>query len=334
MLATLPLLILALVSAGFAQAPIKVTWEADRLTVIAEGAPLSQILKEVARQTGMELRGLRVQKPVSVHLVNVPLSEGLENLLCDVNYAIMERPSHPGGPRRACLVVFGQRVTPEPHGIATRKANKTNTNEPIEPENESAFQEEVIPDDVAAIEGEAQAGEDNQPKKIAAVLNAAARQDQQALRKAVLDPDAMVQGMALEALAREDRQGAIDTLLSAAKSDQPDQRLEALQRLGESRLADPATLLPLFREAVDDPDPAIKSYAIQALAALGGAEAMGYLRQALRDQDPSIRLMIIEQVSPKDDGLGLLQDALSDPDESVRTFAASKLQIQTVLEGR
>ena len=70
----------------------------------------------------------------------------------------------------------------------------------------------------------------------------------------------------------------------------------------------------------------IKGYAIQALAERGDPEAMRSLRQALRDPDPSVRMMVVENVILKEEGLPLPQEALSDEDEAVRSAAAFWLE--------
>jgi HEAT repeat protein len=78
--------------------------------------------------------------------------------------------------------------------------------------------------------------------------------------------------------------------------------------------------------ALSDSDMAVRGYAIQALARRGGPQAMSYLRDALRDPDPSVRLMVVEDVIGAPDGLPLLQEASSDSEESVRSSALRGLK--------
>lgn len=309
-------------SPAFAQPPIKVEWKVGRLSVSAERIPLSSVLREVARQTGVEIQGLEeLQQEVFVDFSNVSLCDGLESLLSHVDHAIVDNASRHGITRPTLVVIFSRGPTARQDLIVSKGALKATNPLAAEALQGSAIVEEA----------EAE-GQTDQQKQLGALQSAATQGDEETLRKAILDPDPLVQGTALEALAQKDRQGAIDILLSAAKSDQSGQRLEALQRLDQSGLADQATVLPLLREALGDQDPSIRGYAVQSLAARGGADVMSYLRQALRDQDPSVRLMVIGNVAQKDEGLPLLQEALSDPDESVRTSASTLLE-QAVSEG-
>lgn len=170
------------------------------------------------------------------------------------------------------------------------------------------------------------AREETQVKRLRAVQHAAAGDDDETLRKALLDPDPMVQGDALQALATRDSGGAVEVLLGALKSGDSAARLQALQSLDQSGMADQGTVLSALHDALSDVDIAVKGYAIQALAQRGGPQAMGYLRDALRDSDPSVRLMVVDSVIGTPDGLPLLQEASSDSEESVRSSASRGLK--------
>src|SRR5882672_5982758 len=68
-----------------------VQWQHGRLSVIADGAPLQDVLAEVARQTGLEIRGIRSLKRRShLQLTDLTLREGLGRILAQVNHAIVE----------------------------------------------------------------------------------------------------------------------------------------------------------------------------------------------------------------------------------------------------
>jgi len=89
---------------------------------------------------------------------------------------------------------------------------------------------------------------------------------------------------------------------------------------------DETTVLSALRTAVTDGDADVQRYAIEALAAQGSPDAMESLRQALRDPDPAIRALVIGSVEADGQGLPLLQEALADAEEGVRTLAAFRLQ--------
>ncbi len=100
-----------------AETPPTIEWKAERLSVSAERAPLAQILREVARRSGIEIQGLdALQELVSVRFADLSLREGLETLLAQRDYAIVGDLSLSGGKPRVRVLVSGQRVTPETAG--------------------------------------------------------------------------------------------------------------------------------------------------------------------------------------------------------------------------
>jgi hypothetical protein len=105
------LLVLFLLHAS-AHASLKVEWKGDRLSVLAERAPLSQVLQEVARQTGIEFRGLDLlQENVSLNFSHLSLHESLRRLLSPANYVIIEKRSSQGAILPAQAIIIG-RLTP------------------------------------------------------------------------------------------------------------------------------------------------------------------------------------------------------------------------------
>lgn len=105
--------VLLTVSGVSAQPALTVEWREGRLSVIAEGAPLSQVLGEVARRAGITVQGHeKLQMPVSVRLQALPLLDGLRSLLAPVSdYVLVEEGPAQGEPRPALALVFGRRAT-------------------------------------------------------------------------------------------------------------------------------------------------------------------------------------------------------------------------------
>lgn len=184
-----------LISAAWAQAPLQVEWKEGRLSVSAEKVPLAQILQEVARQTGMEIRGLEgLQEPVSVRFARLPLHEGLQKL--PVNYLMVWETVPQREPRPVLALVFGRNV-PSPPEILPHKA-------------------------LPSAEGtEPGVVEDSQEERLEAQQALTEQGNEEALREARFDdPDPTIQTAAFELLAEQDRQGAIAPLVDATKSDQ------------------------------------------------------------------------------------------------------------------
>jgi type II secretory pathway component GspD/PulD (secretin) len=101
--------LLVSVPCATAQVALKVEWKEERLSILAERAPLSQVLQEVAKQTGVKFRGLDVpQENVSLNFSHLPLLEGLRRLLAQVNYVIIEERSMPGAMLPAQAVILGR----------------------------------------------------------------------------------------------------------------------------------------------------------------------------------------------------------------------------------
>jgi HEAT repeat protein len=282
-----------------AQTLFAVRWEGEALSVTAEKSPLSQVLKEVGDRTGVEIRGLEeLQAEVSVRFAGFPLREGLEKLLAEVNYLILEGIAPQGDRRPTLVLVFGK---PEPSALHARGE----VGGPVSAVGAGSIEERLKGLHAAAFEG-----------------------NEEALRQAMSDPNPTIQATALDLLAERDRQGAVSLLVDGTKSKHAEVRFRALELLNNSQ-ADEQTVMSALGKAVAGEDTATKSYAIRALAERGGPDAVGYLRQALHDSDPSVRMVAIDQIVravPADQRLPLLQEAAHDQDATVRSAASTWLE--------
>lgn len=126
----------------------------------------------------------------------------------------------------------------------------------------------------------------------------------------------------------------IDALLETTRAEDPRLRMHALSALAASGKADETIVRSALDAALADEDAGVRAQAVQALANRGGSAAIGLLRQALRDSDPSVRLMAVDSVVPQEQGIALLREALSDGDETVRYRAASKLKEAGIASGK
>jgi len=102
-------------------------------------------------------------------------------------------------------------------------------------------------------------------------------------------------------------------------------RLQALSTLAASGNADQETVNAALNAALTDEDRVVRAQAVQDLVRRGGPEATGYLEQALRDQDPGVRIMALQSVVPAQHGVDLVKQALSDADPAVRAMAQAML---------
>ena len=297
-------------SSAFAQTQARVEWKAGRLSVSAEMAPLSEIVAEVARRTGIEVQGHEnLQEKASVHFSDAPLVEGLENLLSGLNYTIMNKPLCPSCPSQVRVVIFGRGASlshdlsspPTPRAAATSK--RTGGNSTVSDINQEAAE------------------------------TAPPLEDIQKLRNALRDSDPNVRQDALDKLAERLPSQSVDTLQSMVKnSDYPTAvRLQALEFLSQGVHADQATVLSALGDALQDKDAEVQAFAIQTLASQG-SEGIDALRQAFGAADPSVKAMIVESVGSTPEAVPLLKDASSDSDESIRDSASALLEAANAQE--
>jgi hypothetical protein len=286
--------------------PIRVEWKSQLLTVHAENAPLSVILKRVVRATGVDVSGLeKLQGQASVNFSQQPLSEGLQVLLPGWDYAFA--PADPALGRRGQLLIM---VRGSANPIAA----------PAAPLSASADADaELGADDSNWLEDNP---EDD--KKIAQLKKASAKGDANSLHDAILTGDAQVQEAAFEELRKTDPVGASAALSNAAQSDKQGMATQSLALLMRSG-ADKSLILTTLGDDIASTDVALRTYVAQALPNYG-ADAMSYLQQALADSESSVRLATLQAVARDDWAQPLVQQEVNDADPQIQALAAQILQ--------
>jgi len=295
-----------------AKSQLVISLRGNLLSVKVHNAPWEAVLKEIERQTGISID---VKGPLTGTLTgefqSLPIERGLRQLFRHVDvfffYATETREGITAEPLvRVWLCPKEGSVAEAGQGLPSFSATA---------EAKQALQPMM--------------GED-QEARLAALVNLAQQGDEEALRKALSDWDQNVRERALELLAELDREATMALLLDMTKSPDAETRLQALSLLDETGFADEATVLPILGAALADE--ALRPHAVEALAGRGDPDAMIYLRQAMRDPDPHIRMMVIDSIAPEGQGLQWLREATSDADRQVRVLAASRLE-QIVLQG-
>jgi hypothetical protein len=75
----------------FGQPYMSVEWQDGRLSVNANGVPFDELLAAIAKKAGVDVQGLStLEGRASIHFSNLPLRDGLEALLTQINYAAIE----------------------------------------------------------------------------------------------------------------------------------------------------------------------------------------------------------------------------------------------------
>jgi hypothetical protein len=309
----------------------------DWLSVRVRNAPWAVVLRELEHRTGITIE---VKGPLAGTLTQefeaLSLEQGLRRLFREVNtvffYATSTDAGAAGGeltqvwlwPKEDGAAGERQAYRPPAAPASVRQQDEVSSSGEGVETNPSG--EGVQPEE------DRTAAEDAQGERLETLHPLTTQGDGEALQQAVFDPDATVQLTAFALLAERDPQGAAALLVGAAHNDQPSVRLQALQLLHHGGLRDDATVLSALRDALADADVAVKRYAVQALAERGGSEALGALRLALRDPDPSVRQTVIEHVIhvvPPDQSLPILREALADGDATVRSISAAWLKQAT-----
>ncbi|HMD98669.1 MAG TPA: HEAT repeat domain-containing protein [Terriglobia bacterium] len=278
---------------------LKVRWEAGKLSLDAEGAPLWEVLQVVSRQAGIVVTGSQgLRDPVYAHFTGVELRPALQGLLSRLDYAIIAGGGGLAVPRGMRVVIFKGSLDSET-AMMLAKASKVAAAENSEP----------------------------QEAKLKAIHEANKAGDRDTLRKYLQDADPVVQSAAFDALALQDKDAAISGILASVRSGTDTMtRLQSLQLLDQSGVADESTMVSALHDVLRDSDPSLSAYAIQSLAGRGSADALDALTDGLHSDDASIRLMVVESVAQTKAGIPLLHEAVSDPDEAVSNAATTLLK--------
>jgi hypothetical protein len=312
-----------------------IKWPGDRLSVQVRNASWTVVLRELERHTGIRIQ---VKGPLPGTLTQefeaLPLEQGLRRLFRGLNsmflYAAGTHAEAAAGaltqvwlwPKEGSTVEERQASRPPATPATARQQDEVSSSGLGSSEAEaetSPTEEEVQP------EGEPVAAEDARGEPLDTLPGQDMQGVGEALQQAVFDPDPTVQLEALALLAEQDPHRAVGLLVEAAQNDRSVVRLQALQLLHHGGVADDVTVVSMLSDALTDADIAVKRYVIEALAERGGPEALGSLRYALRDPDPSIRQMVIERVIqsvPPYQSLPILREGLADEDATVRSFSA------------
>ena len=275
---------------------LKVKWEAGKLSLDAEGVPLWEVLQVVSRQSGIVVTGAQgLRDPVYAHFTGIELRRALQGLLSRLDYAIIAGPGGAAASRGMRVVVFRGDTSSESAAIVAKRPAETSSE----------------PQDV----------------KLKAIEEATKTGDRGTLRKYLPDADPAVQTAAFDALALEDKDAAIAGIMNLVRNGSDTMiRLQALQLLDQSGVADEASMISTLRDVLQNTDPSLGAYAIQSLAGRGTPDALDALSDGLRSGDASVRLMVVESVAQTPAGLPLLREAASDPDEAVSTAATTLLK--------
>lgn len=288
-----------------------IEWRDQRLSVIATNAPLVDVLRAVARQTDLEMKGIEhVQGLVSPHLLRVSLYVGLQHLLASTDHLMLVRMA-PSGEVCPSLVLILERKSPA--ALAMTGSN-------------------VETPSLAALKP--QEHDPNQRLVALQQLDALPAAQRNALVSAALqEADPSVRQVAYRFLYEQGEKDSLAELLKhEALSTDIARRQTAIETLGQL-FAGEATELLL--QATTDEHPDVRYAAFAQLSHLDLPEAEQALRTQLTHPAPEIRLLAIEAMAAR--GARTAREAaltaMADSDELVRGKGANLLRELEISEG-
>jgi len=162
-----------------------------------------------------------------------------------------------------------------------------------------------------------------QAAKLEAIQNGSA--DTKKLKALLRDHDPVIAGAALQALSAGNRDEAMEAILQVIDDTTEPVRLQAFQLLLDAPDADQTVVARALAKALKDQDSALVVRAIQELVGRDDPESAATLRDALREGDAELRLLIVKSVGTGDNVRQYLSDALHDVDPRVRKAAEAVL---------
>ena len=296
-LAIYPLLTFALIVVASAssqrdakvdQRATRVDWRQERLSVTAEKVPLSEVIHAVASKAGIEVVELgEFRQEISVQFSDVSLHDGLQRLLADLNYVLIESVSAEEQQRPALTVILGGRVKSSAQRIIDCVfADAVDTSKGLTEDNETAIERALADPDPNSqalaldliverdhenavpvlVEGTQSSIPEVRLRAIDLLVNSQA--DHQtilsALGQAVNDQQREIRGYAIRALAQRGTPEGLSYLQAALVDPDPGIRMLTLDNI--FRLVPPAQSIPLLQEAANlERNEAVRSTAASLL---------------------------------------------------------------------
>jgi hypothetical protein len=274
-------------SLGQAQVRFTVNWADDRLSVRAFDAPLSDIVAEVARLTGLKVVGQdKLQGRLTVEFADLSMLDALKTLLTDVNYFVQQEPEVDKG--RIGLIL---RV----HSMARADAVSLSANPPLQVPALDALiesEEEDLEDEKDEAADDPEIEEENRQNLQAAqqlVLSGAfgSAATVNALERYMESENTEIRLEALKALSQRPMAVSLNPLLEALADDAIQVRRVAIDALG--RASDPQSLLKVGLLLEKDPDISVRRNALRVLALRADPAATLHLQNAANDEDLIVR---------------------------------------------
>ena len=278
---------------------LSVEWQQKRLSLVAENAPLPQIMLAIANKTGMEVHGLEfLIGTAKVKFSKLPLALALKALLPNASYLLQE----PTGSKDNHPVLSVLSYNPgNPAQTTTDNSSDTSANSTKVPATAG-----YVPVQYRNLYAYAEKG------------------NIQALKQAIKKGEPTSQFIATQLLAQKNPGMASELAAETAKSADPNRRLNAIQALSE---LDNNRSTKALGAALQDPDLGVRNAAVLGLHNQTSTNAVALLAGALQDEDASIRILALDLLAEKGtEGVAGINEALASNDPQLREHAQELLQ--------
>lgn len=268
---------------------LKVDYAGGKLSVTADQVPLSQVLQEVGKKTGLEVRGLtEAGKTVAVQFSGVSVAQAVQDLLGGTNYVVFGSLSSPASVRAARAVILNAAA-----GAAIDIGNEAQTGQTAAAQaKRSTWRGQLMSTNPA-----------EQDAGFREVIRMGPKEAYDALADVIANGDGIAR---LRALQFMDQDGQIDpsmvmgSLRDALNDQDSVLRDYAVQALGRHPGADS---LDLLRQVYSDGDSTVRLNVIEAVSQRADAHVL--LQQAAADPDQAVSSLANE----------LLNGAPNNPDQ-------------------
>jgi hypothetical protein len=311
-------LVLLSPSLTWTDASLEADDEGRRSSTHARTVPLRKLLEEIARRSGVTIRGHEaLDRSVAVPPSALSAGTSLRKLLARVNHVLVVEPS-PDGDLKPVLVLIVAQGESHPHGgdaaMARTLRHPDLRGSPYQPD---LSVETLLDDPDPAIRRWAveQLGEHGGEPGLARLVQALDDEDP-GVREAALAGLGQYGDVAVEALKSRLKHERIAQVRVAA--------LELLGRLGG------ANVVELLAETLDERDVEVRVAAIEALARINQPAARGALLAAARDREPVIRMAALDALAlhaSEDVAEAAVEEGLGDEEDTVRDLASSLTEV-------
>ena len=276
---------------------IEVEYQGGMISVEAVDAPLSEVLLEIGRRSGIETRvSGDLDEPVNRSLKNVSVENAVRGLADHLTFVLIHGAAPAGGETSGIAQLWV-------YGNVDGSAAPTVVAVPAEqdPDGSPAALELAYRESEAVRRLAAEVGRARRAGRLHAVQSMARQGDETAL-------------------------AAVGRLL--VDDPHPEVRREAASALGRTGSE---AVIPLLEAGLGDEDPGVRAQVVGAVAVIGGERALRDLGQvALGDRDPDLRRIAVEHLAgdPREPARAFLEAAAKDPSPLVREAARQALGLE------